>query len=268
MEVLKVSPDYFKLLRMPIVAGRPFRPEDRERGAVIVNETLARHYWPGQSPVGQTVKIGHDSPEIIGVVRDSHVYGLGPVRPTFFAPFVATGHAVSGPVPLLVPAAITKEAVAAIRKAEPRAGVEAFPLADEVDHALGDSRGAAQLASGLGLLALLLATVGVYGVISYSVEQRRREIGIRMALGARPAEVAGMVLRRNLRPVIAGLVVGLGVSVAVSALLESQLYGLSRFDSVAYGGVLTLILLAAIGASVIPARRAARTDAVTALHHD
>jgi len=268
MEVQQVSPDYFTLLRMPIAAGRPFRPEDRERGAIIVNEALARRYWPGQSPVGQTVKIGHGSPEIIGVVRDSHVYGLGPVRPTFFTPYVASGHTVARPVALLLPQAIASQAASAIRHAEPRASIEVFPLTDQVDQALGGSRGAARLASALGLLALLLATVGVYGVISYSVEQRRREIGIRMALGARPEEIAGMVLRRNFWAVSIGLVVGLGISVAASTALESQLYGLSRFDSIAYAGVLALMLAAALAASVVPALRAARTDAVTALHHD
>jgi ABC-type antimicrobial peptide transport system permease subunit len=126
----------------------------------------------------------------------------------------------------------------------------------------------ARMAGALGLLALLLATVGVYGVISYSVEQRRREIGIRMALGARPQQVVGLVLRRNARAVTVGLTIGLLIAVGESVVLKSELYGLSPADPLAYAGVLALLLLAAVAASVIPARRAARTDAVTALHHE
>ena len=118
------------------------------------------------------------------------------------------------------------------------------------------------------MLALLLATVGVYGVVSYSVEQRRREIGVRMALGALPGQVVALVLRRNARAVTIGLVVGLLIASAGSTVLRSELYGLSPLDPVAYAGVLGLLAMAGLAASAIPARRAARTDAVTALHQD
>jgi ABC-type antimicrobial peptide transport system permease subunit len=151
---------------------------------------------------------------------------------------------------------------------EPRAGTVAITLTEQAERSLGDSIGIARLAGALGLLALLLATVGVYGVVSYSVEQRRREIGIRMALGARPGEIAVLVLRRNSRGVIFGLVVGLGIAIALSTVLESELHGLSPFDPIAYGGVVALLLGAATVASLVPARRAARMDPVTALHHD
>jgi ABC-type antimicrobial peptide transport system permease subunit len=124
------------------------------------------------------------------------------------------------------------------------------------------------MAGALGLLALLLATVGVYGVISYSVEQRRREIGVRMALGARPGQVVGLVLRRNARAVSIGLVVGLAIAAGLTVVLKSELYGLSPMDPLAYAGVLTLLLCAGLAASVIPARRAARTDALLTLHHE
>jgi ABC-type antimicrobial peptide transport system permease subunit len=149
-----------------------------------------------------------------------------------------------------------------------RVATEAIPLSEQVERSLGDTAGVSRMAGALGLLALLLATVGVYGVISYSVEQRRREIGVRMALGARPGQVVGLVLRRNARPVAIGLVVGLALGSSLSVVLKRELYGLSPIDPLAYAGVLGIMLLSGVAASVIPARRALRTDAVTALHHE
>jgi ABC-type antimicrobial peptide transport system permease subunit len=120
----------------------------------------------------------------------------------------------------------------------------------------------------LGTLALLLATVGVYGVISYSVEHRRREIGIRMALGAQPREILGLILRSNARAVVVGLAVGLAASLAGSKVLEGLLYGVSRLDPLAHGAVLAVLLAAAAAACVIPARRATSIAPVEALRHD
>jgi ABC-type antimicrobial peptide transport system permease subunit len=130
------------------------------------------------------------------------------------------------------------------------------------------ARAAAYAAVSLGALALLLATIGVYGVISYSVEQRRREIGIRMALGAQPREILGLVLRSNARAVVIGLAVGLAVFLAGSKLLESLLYGVSRLDPLAHGAVLAVLLASAAAACVIPARRATSIAPVEALRHD
>jgi ABC-type antimicrobial peptide transport system permease subunit len=118
------------------------------------------------------------------------------------------------------------------------------------------------------LLALLLAATGIYGVVSYTAEQRRKEIGIRLALGARPREVVRLILSCNSRAAGIGLLAGLAIATASSRLIESQLYGVSRFDPAAYGAALALLLLAGFAASVAPIRRAARADAMTALHHD
>jgi putative ABC transport system permease protein len=117
-------------------------------------------------------------------------------------------------------------------------------------------------------LALLLASVGVYGVISYSVEQRRREIGVRLALDAGARQVLGLLLRTNVQVVGIGLGVGITIGAGLSVLLKRELYGLNPLDPIAYAGVLAIILLSGLAASVIPARRALRTDAVTALHHE
>jgi len=259
-----VNADYFDVLGIPLIAGRNFVAEDRERRNVIINETMARRYWPGSSAVGQPIVTGdRQRREVVGVVRDSQVYGIGPVEPIFFEPFGGHQRAV-----LLAPSPVASATADVVRRAESRAVISTRPLSDQVDRWLQDSRAGATLASALGLLALLLATVGVYGVIAYSVQQRRWEIGVRMALGAQPGEVVGLILRRNARPVMCGLAVGLAASIAGSKLLESSLYGVSRFDPYAYAGVFALLLAAGVTASLIPARRATRTDAIVALRHE
>jgi predicted permease len=265
-----VNAGYFDALHIPIVAGRNFIPEDRERRNIVINETMARHYWPGQNPVGQAILVRPDRREIVGIVRDSQVYGLGPVEPVFFEPFAGGPHAVlpSSSAVLVVSSTEANAASEAVRRSESRAVVTTESLSAQLDRWLTSTRAGAQLAAALGLLALLLATVGVYGVIAYSVEQRRREIGVRMALGARPSEIVGLILKKNSRAILCGLVIGLALSLAASKLLESSLFGVSRLDPLAYGGVLALLLLAGVTASVIPSRRAVRTDPVRVLHYE
>ena len=266
---------YFDVLGIPIVGGRNLIPADREPRNILINEAMAREFWPGQNPIGRAVFNsgdrffdraifnGGDRVEIVGVVRDAQLTGPGPIEPTFFQQAEATT--------LLVPEALSSIAAAVVRRAEPRAVVTSAPLSDQLERLLpflAATRQAMQVAFALGALALLLATIGVYGVISYSVEQRRREIGIRMALGARSGEILGLILGRNAVPVVCGLAVGLAVSLAGSKVLESLLYGVSRFDPLAYGAVLAVLLAAAAAASAIPARRATRIAPVEALRQE
>ncbi len=256
----RANAGYFDVLGIPIVAGRNFIPADREPRNILVNETMARHFWPGQTPIGKAIFNGGERLEIVGIVRDAQLGGPGPIEPAFFQ------H--SNVDSLLVPNAASRIAAGVVRQAEPRARVTSAPLSDKLESFLATTRSAALVAVSLGALALLLAATGVYGVISYSVERRRREIGIRMALGARSGELLALILRRNARPVLVGLVVGLAVSLAISKVLENLLYGVSRLDPLAHGAVLALLLAAAAAASAIPARRACRTDPVEALRHD
>jgi predicted permease len=268
MAVQEATAGYFEVLEIPILAGRTFRSGDRELGAIIVNESLARLYWPDRNPIGQSVTIGNRPREVVGVVRDSQVYGISSSGPMYFAPFAANSQGVGEPPVILVPSGMAPSAAAAVRAADPGAVIEATPLSEQADRSLGDARGAARIAGLLAWVALLLAASGVYGVISYSVEQRRREIGTRIALGARPREVVGLVLRRNATPLGIGLVAGLVISGGGSIVLRSQLYGLNPLDPAAFAGVAAILLLAGTAASAIPARRAVRTDPVTALHQD
>jgi predicted permease len=263
-----VTARYFELLQIPIISGRNLLPEDRQRGAVLVNETFANRCWPDRNPIGQIEKIGGVEREIVGVVRDAQLHEVGSVVPTFFETFGPHVNIAWGKAALVVPSAMTSAGIAAIQSLEPRAAVPVVTLDEQVRRSLGDTVGVTRLVGALGLLALLLATVGVYGVISYTVEQRRRELGVRIALGARPDQVMKLVLLRNGAALGTGLVVGLAVAAGESVFLRSQLYGLSPADPLAYAGVLLVLLLAGVAASVVPARRAARTEPTTVLRHE
>jgi len=266
--VQDATPGYFDVLGIPVLVGRTFRPGDRDLGAILVNESLARLYWPDRSPTGQSVIIGNRPREVVGVVRDAQLNGIGSRGPMYFSPFSANSEGVGEPPVILIPSSLASSAAAVVRAADATAFTEAIALSDQAHHSLGDARGSARLAGVLAWLALLLATSGVYGVISYSVEQRRSEIMIRVALGARPREVVGLVLRRNTSPIALGIVVGLVLSAGGSIVLSSQLYGLNPLDPAALAGVAAVLLVAGAAASTIPARRAVRMDPVAALHQE
>jgi macrolide transport system ATP-binding/permease protein len=264
-----VNAGYFEALSIPVVAGRNFTPADSGRCVNIINEAAARRYWPGQNAVGQTILLGRDTRcEVVGVVRNAEVTGLGPVEPILFSQFSGEGQATV----VLRAGAVAQDwprrLAAVVAQVEPRAAASVLPMSEQLDLWLGPARAAATLASSLGLLALALATVGVYGVIAYSVEQRRREIGVRMALGAAPHQIVRFIVGANARAVLCGLAVGLAASLAVSRLLQTSLNGVSPVDPLAYAAVLALLLLAGVAASAIPVRRAARIDPLVALHYE
>ena len=270
-DFVDVSPGYFDVLRLPIIAGRDFDDRDRGRPVAIVNETFARQYWPGEKPIGRSfIGGGRDSLEIVGLVKDAHTTRLNAVEPVFYRPI---GDHIRGELfPRLLfrsTQASTWTAVSAIvSNVEPRARVDVVPLRDRFADWLSELKVAPMAASILGALGLLLATIGMSGVFAYVVRQRTKEIGIRMALGARPAAISRLVLAGNSRAVIAGLVVGLGGALGASQVLRGSLYGLSPLDPIAYGGVVLLLAAAALTASYLPARRATRVDPVLALRHE
>jgi ABC-type lipoprotein release transport system permease subunit len=209
--------------------------------------------------------IGDDRYEILGVARDAQLHGTGGVDPIVFMPF-APGPVFRGEAVLLLPTPLAERAAAAVRALDSRATASVVTMREQVERWLGDSAGLARIAGAIGGLALLLAAVGVYGVFSYYVEQRRREIGVRMALGARPLEIVTLVVRQNASPLVGGLAAGLLLAAGASLVLRSELHGLSPADPLAYLGVLLLMLAAGVAASALPAHRAARTEPNNVLH--
>jgi len=280
-----MSPDYLNVLRIPIVAGRNFEPEDDARPVIVINETMARTFWPNESPLGKTLlqgRFGGREPtsatapgkaapaqplEVVGVMRDAHTHSMDAIPPLFYRPL--RGGRV---VPRLlirssrgVPAAELKRIVARI---DPRVRIQTTALSAHLEARIAESKWGPTLAAVLGAFALALATVGMFGVFAYAVRQRTREIGIRMALGAQPSAVVRLVLAGHSRAVAAGLVVGLLGAVASSIVMRNRLHGLSPFDPVSYVAVAALLAAAGLAASYVPARRAVRVDPVVALRYE
>jgi hypothetical protein len=270
VDFIDVTPGYFSVLGLPILAGRDFEENDSVRPVAIVNETLARQYWPGVNPVGRTFVSGKESLEIVGLVKDAYMNQLNAIEPVFFKPMGTRVR--SEPFPRLIfrtaQSAAWTAVAARISSVESRARVDVTPLRDRLDNWLTQLNFAPMAASILGVLGLTLATIGMFGVFAYVVRHRTKEIGIRLALGAPPLAIIRLVLSGNSRALTVGLTAGLVGALGASQVLRSSLYGLSPLDPIAYAGVVLLLATAAIAASYLPARRATRVDPVLALRHE
>ncbi len=262
-----VSPAYIDVLNIPLAAGRDFVPQDLDRKNILINEAMAHRYWPGQNPLGKSIRSGGRLLEVVGVVRDAQILGIGPVEPMFFSPY-AGGQSATLLLRLSKAGLAPQQLVDVVRGIDPKVVATVEPMSDQVERWLGPSRVGSILAASLGMLALVLACVGVFGVMAYSVEQRRREIGVRMAIGAEKAQIIRLVLRGNSKPLLGGLAAGLLASAFLSRLLHSFLYGVSYLDPVAYGGVLMVLLAAGLAATFIPAHRATSIDPLVALRYE
>lgn len=275
-DVNAVSTDYFAVLGLPIVRGRTFTRAELDGGprTAIVTEATARRFWPGQDPVGRTI-VAVSSPEtvleIVGVVRDAHVSNVANTESTYL--YLPAGSSSQRRVTLLVrgetdldPLARSIRSMIKTLDAGLRAQVQ--PLGANLDLWRTVSRSVAVLSGSLSALALVLASIGVYGVVSYTVTRRRREVGIRMALGASPRAVQALVLRETLRPIGAGVLLGVLAAAASSHLLERGLFGISPFDPVAFIAAAIFMLTVATMATVFPTRNALKVDPVDALRHD
>jgi len=277
---MQVYPDSFSTLGIPLVAGRDFSRQDNQQAprAAIINESMAIRFYGNESPLGRRLGFGgpeHNGEiEIIGVVKDvKYTSPRNEGGAMFYLPFAQanTGRGQMTLVvrtvgdPLTVAAAVRRETQALDRQM-PRFEVET--LAAQIAASLGQERLLATLSSGIGLLALLLSCIGLYGVLSYTVAQRTREIGIRMALGAERREVLRLVLRAALRLALLGAALGIPAALAAARLLASQLFGVSAADPFAIGMATLLLLAVAAAASCLPARRAARVDPLVALRYE
>ena len=269
-------PGYFKSLGIPLRAGRDFDARDTTDGpgAVIINEETAKRYWPGEDPIGKRIKLGRpDSANpwmtVVGVVGNVRHFGLDDnARREMFRPYTQAAWPVMTVTTRTAtePTAYARTVRAALQTIDPDLPVSRVTTMEAVEtRSTGSRRFPMMLLSAFGAVALVLAVIGVYGVVSYIVTQRTREIGIRVALGARRAEVLRLVVGGALRPVVAGLVVGVVGAVYATRLLGGLLYNVKPADPGVLAGIAAVLVFAALAASLVPAARATRVDPIVVL---
>jgi predicted permease len=268
-DVNTVSPEFFSILGIPIVRGRVFA--SGEGDAALVTESTARRYWPGQDAVGRAIAVGDRRVQVVGIVRDAQVSSDQEATSSYL--YLPATPGARRSISVLVRTRAELDGFAAAVRAETSrmdAGlvVKVLPLANNLGILQTLSQIAASVAGLLSLLAVSLAAIGVYGVVAYVVSRRRREVGVRMALGADAGDVQRLILRQTIRPVAAGLFVGLAVAAASVRVLQSVLFGVSPYDPVAFIGAPLLLLSIAAAAALVPTRRAMRVDPMSVLRSE
>jgi predicted permease len=274
-----VGRDFFATYQIPIVAGRGFDTTDTptSRKVAVINESLAKKYFPNVDPVGRTFEDGLRTLTqitIVGVCADAKYARLREdPEPTFYMPYWEeknglgwANFAVKTRMDRAALAPLLRNAVAAVDSNLPVLGIHTQD--EQIAATVQNERIIADLTAGFGVLALVLASIGIYGILAYSVSRRTSEIGIRMALGARPAMVLGMVLREAAWMALIGVITGLGVALGMGRLIASMLYGLKPWDPATLAGAALILTAVALGASWIPARRAANINPIQALRHE
>lgn len=265
----QISANFFEVLNIPIVAGREFTKTDEGgSSAVIVSQATAEHLWPGESALGKTLDIGRPL-EVVGVVRNFETKEFGsklalgiwtPSKGDRSSRLLIRHSGDAAPLVIELP----KRA----RELDRRLQITVAPYSDTIANARRVANVSASIAGVLGVLSLALACVGIYGVAAYNVSQRRREVGVRMALGAKPQAILSMILRQNLHAVAFGIAVGIAGAMAFGRLLTSLLYGVEPSDPVALSATIAILFGMAVLATLGPARRAAQVDPAIALRHD
>jgi predicted permease len=265
-----ISPNYFRTLGTPLVSGREFTAQDTADTpkVVIVNEVAARRYWPGQEAVGKRTSRG----EVVGVVRNSREKGVTEdPRPLIYLPLLQS---YAGELTLQVRTAADPQTLLGAVRREVQSLDTTLPLyslrtlAEQKDGSLYAERLAALLLTLFAVLALLVAAIGIYGVLSYAVTERTREMGIRLAHGAQARDLLKLVVGQGMRLTLIGLVIGVGVSFALTRLISRLLFGVSPTDPLTFIVIPLLLAVVALLACWIPARRATRMDPLAALRYE
>jgi predicted permease len=276
-----IDSGYLATMRIALVAGRDFNASDRLSGPAvgIVNESLGRRFWPGESPLGRRLRVGAGCEqgrgtvvEVVGVAKDSRNKSLGePPAPQVYRPFSQN---YVGLATIVVetagdPAAMATPLRQALLGLDRSLRIyDMRTLADIVAASYWEVRWEASALGVFGILALGLAAVGLYGVVAYNVAQRTREIGVRMAIGARPSDVFRLVIGRGLALTGIGVALGLAIAFGLTRFFASMLYGLSPTDGLTFSGAALMWIAIAMVASYLPARRAARVDPTVALRYE
>ena len=270
-----ISPGLFDTLGLPMRAGRDFTWTDDAKAprVAIVNETLAKRYWPGKSALGKRIKGETDKwDEVVAVVADTKYQAMSEKpTPYYYVPFRQTA---GSPVGLFVRTATAPESLgnaiqSAVVEMDPALAVSNLrTMRQTISLSLVGFEATALLLSIAGFIGLLLATIGIYGVVAYSVAQRTHEVGIRMALGANARNILGLILRQGMVPALIGVVIGLAGSFALTRFIEGQLYGVKPTDPLTLAAVSALLCAVTAIACVIPARRAMKVDPMVALRYE
>jgi putative ABC transport system permease protein len=269
-----VTPDYFRALGIPLLTGRTFTAREawQASDAMIINQAMARRFWPGQDPVGKRMK--HDPrgewQTVIGVVGDVRQRSLSmEAQPEYYmSPASSTGNVrmtyairtQSDPVSLV---GAIRAQVSAVEPNVALANV--MTMERVVEAATAQPRLWSALIGLFAVVALALASIGIYGVVAYTVSQRRQEIGIRMALGANAGDVIRLIVGGGMKPVLLGVAIGLVAALALTRLMNTLLFGVTATDPMTFAGVSLLLTMVALVASLVPARRAIKSDPVAAL---
>ncbi|MGB6687820.1 MAG: ABC transporter permease [Terracidiphilus sp.] len=274
----EVGNRFFETLGIPILAGRGFGPQDTASSAkvAVINQSLARTRFPHGNPIGQRFRLEGNTGDwirVVGICADTRYQNLREDNPPqFFVPYVQQTEV--GGMSYVIRTKIAPEAIVpALRRTVAQIDSN-LPLEDvrtqqeQIDESMRKERALAALIAGFGLLALALAAVGIYGVMAYSVANRRNEIGIRLALGAQPAQVRGIILRESAWLAVAGIVVGVGAALPLTRLVKSMLYGIQPYDPTTITAGILVLLAVTLAASWIPARRAAGVQPMEALRYE
>jgi predicted permease len=274
-ERVRISPDYFKLMQAPLVRGRSFSEgdEDGKQPVVILDETTARKYWPGRDPMGRRIRFGQDPTQpwmtIVGIVKDIKSDGLDVDGvPHIYVciyqnPWRAQSVVLRTSLPASALESQIRHEVQSIDPGLPVYGVSS--MNDVLDRSLASRRFSADLVGGFAGLALLLASIGIYGLLAYMVSQRSREIGLRMALGAKRSDVLKLFLQKGVVLAGVGIVAGVVFSASTASMMASLLYGVRPHDPTVFLAVPLLLFAVAVLASYLPARRATKVDPMIAL---